>query len=269
MASRAATGRAIAIIVGLVLALVAAFLLWRYVSAADQRAQEGAELVDVFVATGGIPEGMTAQTAVSNRLIELDQLPSDNRPDTAITTYDEISGMAALAPIQDGAILQTGQFGDPTIADADFKLEEGQVAISLQAGIPEGVSGFLDQGDQVGIIAHIGAPLATSEVVLGPDGAPVIATAQPEVDVVTTSKYVTSAEILAIGQRIISTDDEGNQAEGVETGGQVLVTLSVTPTDAERLVFANNEGIMHFTLLPEGEELGDTPGATFDNLFNP
>jgi len=267
VASRAATGRAIAIIVGLVLALVAAFLLWRYVNAADQRALEGAELVDVFVAVGGIPEGTTAQTAVSNRLIELDQLPSDNRPDTAITTLDEISGLAALAPIQDGAILQSGQFGDPTIADADFKLEEGQVAVSLQVGIPEGVSGFLDQGDTVGVIAHIDAQLANANVELGPDGSPVVSTAQPEVDT-TTSKYLTAAEILAIGQRIISTDAEGNQAEGVETGGQVLVTLSVTPTDAERLVFANNEGIMHFTLLPEGEELGETPGTTYDTLFN-
>lgn len=266
MASRAATGRAIAIIVGLVLAIVAAFLLWRYVSAADQRAQEGAELVDVFVAIQGIPEGTTAQTAVANQLIELDQVPSVNRPDSAITTLEEIFGLAAIAPIQDGAILQAEMFGDPTIADADFDLVEGQVAISLQVGIPEGVSGFLNQGDRVGVIAHIDAQPATADVVPGPDGGVVAATQQPEIDI-TTSKYLTDGDVLAIGQRVITTDAEGNQADQVDQTGQVLVTLAVTPEAAEQLVFANNEGIMHFTLLPEGGELGDTPGTTYDTLF--
>ncbi len=267
MASRAATGRAIAIIVGLVLALVAAFLLWRYVSAADQRAQEGAELVDIFVAQGAITAGTTGQNAIRSQQVVLDQIPSDNRPANAITTFDEIVNLTAVSTIPDQAVIQVGMFGESTIADTQFELNEGQVAISLQVGIPEGVGGFLNQGETVGIIAHIDAQVATTQIAEGPDGPVVTATEAPEVEV-TTSKYLASGEVLSLGQRIISTDAEGNQNDAVEQTGQVLVTLSVTPEAAEQLVFANNEGIMHFTLLPEGGELGDTPGTTFDTLFN-
>jgi hypothetical protein len=33
-------------------------------------------------------------------------------------------------------------------------------------------------------------------------------------------------------------------------------------------VFAINEASLYFTLLPEGAEPGQTPGRTFENLFN-
>ena len=78
---------------------------------------------------------------------------------------------------------------------------------------------------------------------------------------------VPCGEVLAIGRRVISQDAEGNQQDTVEQTEQVLATLAVEPALAERLTFAYNEGILHFTLLPEGGEIGQTPGATFDTLF--
>lgn len=268
MASRVATARTVAIVAGLVLALVAAVLLWRYVRAADQRALEGATIVDVFVATAGIAEGTTTQTAVQQDLIEVDQVPNDVRPPGAVTNIEDLNGLAAAAPIQPGAILQLGMFADPTELATQFReLREGEVAISLQVGIPEGVAGNLSQGDQVAIITHIDAQLATTTVTTGPDGGVIEATEQPEVSV-TTSQYLTDAEILSVGQRVATTTAEGETApQNQQDTGSTLVTLAVTLEDAERLVFANNEGIFHFTLLPEGAELGDTPGVTFDSLF--
>ncbi len=266
MASRAATGRAIAIVVGLVLALVSAFLVWRYVSAADQRAMEGAELVDVFVATTAVPAGTTVQNAVSQQWIEAQQLPTANRPETAVTNLTEIAGLAALDPIQQGAILQIGQFGDPAVANAEFTLDEGQVALTVQVGIPEGVGGYLTQGDTAGIIAHIDAQVTTAPT-LDAEGN-VVEPAAPAEATVTRTQFLGTGEVLAIGQRVVSTDDQGNRQDQVQQGDeQVLATLSVTPADAERIVFAQNEGLLYFTLLPDGAELGDTPSTQYDSLF--
>ncbi|MBY5162896.1 Flp pilus assembly protein CpaB [Salsipaludibacter albus] len=269
MASRAATGRAIAIIAGLVLALIAAFLIWRYVNTADQRAQEGAELVDVFVASGGIPEGTTAQSAVSQNLIELDQVPTDVRPENAITSLEQISGLAATADIEPGSFIQQGQWGDPTIIDADFEVPEGLVAISLQVGIPEGLSGYLTQGDRVAVIAHIQAPPSTTSTTIGPDGNPVEETVEDaELDTTRAEFVARDGVVLTVGQRTIATNEEGTQEDEIQTDeALVLATVAVTPEDAEKLVFSSNEGLLHFALLPETGELPDTPGRTFDDLF--
>ncbi len=267
MASRAATGRAIAIIAGLVLAAVAAFLIWRYVDTADQRAQEGAELVDVFVATGGIPEGTTAQNAVSQDLIDVDQIPTTNRPESAITSLEQISGLAATAPIQAGAVIQQGQWGDPTLIDADFEVPEGLVAISLQVGIPEGLSGYLSQGDRVAVIAHIAAPPATTSTTLDDQGNEVETVQEDELQTTRAEFVARDGEVLAIGRRVITTNEEGTQEDEVQQTEQVLATIAVTPEDAEKLVFSTNEGLLHFALLPETGELPNTPGRTFDDLF--
>lgn len=267
MASRAATGRAVAIIVGLVLALVAAFLIWRYVGAADQRAQEDAELVDVYVATGSIPEGLTAQNANQQGLIEIDQVPTANRPDTAVTNLGDIAGLVSGGTIPAGAFIQTDQWVESTLASADLDVEEGLVGVSLQVDIPQGLSGYLAPGDDVAIISHIDAQLRTTEVTEGPDGGVIEATEIPEV-AVTKTQFVGAGEVLAIGQRVIEQDAEGNQQEQLNAEQTlVLATVAVEPAVAERLVFAYNEGLLHFTLLPEGGQLADTNGATFDTLF--
>lgn len=266
MASRAVNGRAVAIIVGLVLALVAAFLIWRYVGAADQRAQVDAELVDVYVATGSIPEGLTAQNANQQGLIEIDEVPTANRPDTAVTNLGDIAGLVSGGTIPAGAFIQTDQWVESTLAGADLDVDEGLVGVSLQVGIPEGLSGYLAPGDDVAIISHIDAQLQTTEVTEGPDGGVITASEVPEVTV-TKSQFVGAGEVLTIGRRVISQDAEGNQDDSVQQTEQVLATVAVEPAVAERLVFAYNEGLLHFTLLPEGGQLADTNGATFDTLF--
>ncbi len=150
MASRAATGRVIAIVVALALALASAFLIWRYVDEADRRAQEGAQLVDVFVAAGDIPQGMTANTAFSQDLITRDQIPQANVPTSPVADLQDISGLAATGPIFAGQVLVLPAWVDPTLTSSDLDIPPDQVAMSIQVGIPQGVSGYIVPGDQIG-----------------------------------------------------------------------------------------------------------------------
>lgn len=271
MASRAATGRAVAVVLGLALAVVAAFLIWRYVDAADQRAFQGAEMVDVWVVAGdGIAAGTTVQQAFSQSLIEPDQIPVANLPDNAVTSIDDIASQAAVAALEPGTVLQGGQWSDPTLADVDFQIDEGRVGISLQVPIPEGVSGYLSQGDRVGVIAHIAAPDATTLSAVDDQGNDVETTSDPEATETRAQFVATDAEVLAIGRRVIVTDEAGNQDEEVQQTEEVLVTLSVTPEEAEKLVFANYEGVgLYLVVQPEAGDLAATDGRIFDDLFAP
>lgn len=267
VASRAATGRIIAIVVALGLSLGGAFLLWQYVSAADQRAQEGATLTDVYVAASGIPQGMSAQTAVQNDLIEGDQVPTANVPDGAITQLEQISGLVATVPILPGEIIQTARFGDPTLASATIEVPPDRVAMSIQALVPEGVAGYLTPGDRVAVIGNLEVEPADSSVV-APDGEVLVESlAELGQSTVRTEYIASDVEVLGVGQRVIVTDDQGNEADEVQQSEQVLLTVAVTAEDAERLAFMHYQGQMYFTLLPPGLELPDTPGRTAESVF--
>lgn len=270
MASRAATGRVVAILVALVLALASAFLIWRYVDQADQRAMSGVQLVDVFVAAGDIPQAMTANTAFSQGLIESSQIPQANLPSSPVADLQDISGLAATGPIFTGQVLVLPAWGDPTLTTSDLDIPPDQVAMSLQVGTPQGVSGFIVPGDQIGIIVHL--PVDAPNTVLGPDGSLVV---QEDPDAaegaVSESRFIVgNIEVLSVGRRVIVTSDQtGEATDELEQTEQVLITVAVSPEVAEKLSYIAIEGQMYFTLLPKDYVLPETPGRTSTNLFQP
>lgn len=266
MASRAATGRAVAIGVALVLALGAVFLLWRYASQADERAFEGAELVDVFVAAESIPQGLSAQSAVSQQLIDRAQIPRANVPPNPVANLQDIDGLAATAPVYEGQILVLANWGDPTLISNDLDIPPDRVAMSLEVDVPNGVSNHIVQGDRIGVIGHLEYEGASTRIT-DPDGEP-IAEAESEGRFVVSQYVVGDVEVLSVGRRVVTTDEAGESSDAIQQTEQVLLTVAVTVEDSERLSFVATEGTMYFTLLPDDFVFPNTtPGATGDNVL--
>jgi Flp pilus assembly protein CpaB len=261
-------GRTVAIVVAIILAGVAVFAITRYVGGIEDRAFQDAELVEVFVAKGVIPAGTRAETAISQGLIERDQMPRVNRPSGAITALEQIAGLAAIDRILPGDVVVQARFGDPATAAAQFEIPDGLQAISVEVGIPPGVAGYIKPDDNISVIAHIDVPEPAAPVI-GPDGTLV----QPEAadgPTETRSQFlVQDVQVLAVGRRVVVTNEQGQTQDQVQQTESVLVTIAVTSDQAERLVFALNEGSLYMTLLPEGFEPEDTTGRTFDDLFLP
>lgn len=253
------------------LAGVATFAIFQYVDGLRDEAFREAELVEVYVASETIPAGTAAQTVISQGLVEVADVPREDRPSNAITSLEQIQGLVSLERVLADEVIQAGRFGDPaTAAATGFEIPEDRQAISLEVGIPPGVAGFIRPQDHISVIAHIAAP-APSDVVLGPDGAPVETAAQ-EGDAAQETRaqfVVQDVEVLAVGRRVVTTNEQGQTQDQVQQTESILATLAVTDQDAERLVFALNEGSLYFTLLPEGYEPEETPGRTFDDLFSP
>lgn len=268
MARLPSTGRTLAIFAALVLAGVATFAIFQYVDGLRDEAFQEAELVEVYVASGTIPSGTSAQAAISQGLIEVEDVPREDRPDNAITSLDQLEGLVALDRVLAGDVIQQARFGDPsTAATTGFEIPEDRQAISIEVGVPPGVAGFIRPQDQISVIAHIAAP-APAEAQIGPDGNPVEPAQQGDAAEETRSQFVVQGiDVLAVGRRVVTTNEEGQTQDQVQQTESILVTVAVTDQQAERLVFALNEGSLYFTLLPEGYEPSDTPGRTFDNLF--
>lgn len=247
-------GRAVAVVAALALAAIATFGITTYVRGVEDRAFQDAELVEVFVATQDIPAGISAQAASEAGVIDRENRPRRAVPNGALSSLEQIDGLVALESILEGEVLVIGRWGDTVAAQAQLDIPEGFEAIAVQVGIPPGVAGFIRNGDRISLIAHVTGASVSED-----------ADVQVEAADETRSQYLLQdIEVLSVGQRV--TTEEGTDGTQEQTGN-VLLTVALQPEDAERLVFAINEAELYFTLLPEDAEPQNTPGRTFEDLF--
>ena len=256
MARLPTAGKTLAVILALVLAGVATFAIFTYVRGLEQRAFEDAELVEVFVAQETIPAGLPAESASEAGLIARSTAPRATVPDGAITSLDQITGLVTEDRILADEVIVRGRWIDPTQVTATFEIPEGFEALSVEVGVPPGVAGFVRAGDRVSLIATVEEPgvVETTE-----DGTVIEEPGEA------LSRYVLQGiEVLSVGQRVVTEEGE----DGVqEQSGRVLLTVALEPEDAERMVFAIQNALLYFTLLPEDAEPADTPGRTLTDLF--
>ena len=249
-------GKALAVILAVLLAGAATFAIFTYVRGIEQRAFEDAELVEVFVAQDMIPADLPADLAAEEGLITTSTAPRATVPDGAIASLDEIAGLVTEDRILAEEVIVRGRWVDPSDVTAAFEIPEGFEALAVEVGVPPGVAGFVRAGDRVSLIATVEEPgvVETAE-----DGTII---EQPGEAL---SRYVLQGiEVLSVGQRVVTEEGE----DGVqEQSGRVLLTVALEPEDAERMVFAIQNALLYFTLLPEDAEPADTPGRTLADLF--
>ena len=247
-------GRTVAIIAAVVLALVATAAITMYIRGIEAQAFDDAEMVEVFVAQEEIPAGISASAASEAGTIDRADRPRVSVPDGAVASLEDIAGLVSADPILPGEVLVRGRWVDPADARATgLEIPEGHEAVSVQVGIPPGVAGFIQSGDQVSLIATLAGPGSEAE----DDDA-------DQADETRSQYLLQNIDVLAVGQRVAGAEEGDDIQEGT---GQVLMTVALEPEDAERLVFAIENASLYFTLLPDDAEPADTPGRTFDNLF--
>ncbi len=141
------------ILVGAILiGVVAALLIYNYVQGINNRANNNAKLVSVFVAKADIPKGTSGDTAASSKQIDTASIPAQFRPSTAITTTDQISKKVALFDIPKNSVIVSDMFVDPATAQISFRdrlTNANWVAVSISVDQIHGVAGFLVAGDEV------------------------------------------------------------------------------------------------------------------------
>ncbi len=261
------TRRAIAFIVAAILAIVAALAVYSYLRGVENRAAEEADEVVGYVAVQRIEPGTLADTAIQLGAVEERAIPRSLLAEGAVTDLSQVTGRVVEEVILPGDQLQSDRFAAPGQQVQVLTIPPDHQAMSVQVGIPPGVSKFLRAGDHISMIALLDVP--------DPDGG-TVAVEDPETGETTTEEatepraqfLLQDVEILAVGQRVPPTDEQpaGGTAE---SAGDVLLTVAVTPDEAEQLAFATLTGELYFTLLPEDEtEPVATTGRTTENIFD-
>jgi pilus assembly protein CpaB len=157
------------------------------------------------------------------RLEDLKQIswPSSVPLTGAFTRPQDAVGRMVLYPLGAGEPVQERQLAAPgSSAGLSTKIPDGMRALSLKSDQVVGVAGFLFPGTHVDVLVTYIVPSSSSPI---------------------TSTVLQDAKILAAGQKM-EPDPKGKPTP-VD-----VVTLLVSPGDAERVVLASTQGRVHFVL---------------------
>ena len=258
--------KVLGVIGAFVLALVGTMLLVSYVSRAEDRALAGEELVEVYVVNESVGAGTPAAELTDAVIVE--KVPDKVRASTAVTDLADLEGLVTSVDLDPGEPLLSSRFVAPQAFEVRPKgvsAPAGMVEVTVALAAERAVGGLVAPGQTVAVISSF-EPFETDPGVVEVNGEavalPVEISSQTPLESPNTSHLilhkvlVTSVQIDPNQGGLTSSnnnDDDEDTGPAEAPGGDLLVTLAVTPADAERLVFTAEFG--HVWLAAEGPEV--------------
>lgn len=283
--------RTLVLVIALLLAGLAAYSIYQFLTNIQAEAEARQERRLVYRAGDFIPEGTGGDLLQSqNRVVESEEA-AEWVPVNSIGSLEELqatlANRVAAGPISQGQIITADQWIEVTIDITPLAeiIPQGKQAISLQTDIARGVAGLVEPGDRVNLLVTVELEFRPADLVTGLElGFEPAGPASPDETVEepltkTITRFVLQGlPVLAVGRDIRPSEDVPDRVEVPVTDPEVtaaaeepqnrgLFTLEVTPQEAERLVFALEQGSVWFTLVPEDFVVVPTDGVIIENLF--
>jgi pilus assembly protein CpaB len=239
--------RTLILLGAIALGVVAALLLFNYVRGIEDRANDNARRVDVFVARQDIARGTPGETAASDGAVGQSQIPQEFRPASAIQTTDEIQRKVAVFDIPANSPIVRGMFVDPGQTQISFRARlrnPDHVAVTVSVDDVRGVAGFLVPGDEVNLMVF-------------PEGAAAGAEGGSTALFASTGRYLyQKVQILAVGQSTLLAPGEetataANGTPAAAAGGSGLITFNVPPEAAQYIATAQQGGGLYMSLVAD------------------
>lgn len=230
-------------------AVVAALLASGYLSRREAELIRVSEPVSVVVSSRDIAAGETLnRTSLAVRMIPRGFVEAD-----ALTDIESASGRLALVPIRSGSQITASAARLPSsVGGLSGQVPMGRRAYSIGLERSKGAGGLVRPGDSVDVIAAFD---------IGGEG-----WARR-----TTLTVVQNAQVLAVGRQMARTpvEKEGGK-KGAMFGAvrrpladDLIVTIAVSPSDAQKLALAESAGSVSLALRPFAEpEEASLPAPT-------
>lgn len=232
--------RGLVIAVAFLLAMSATFVVYLYMRGVEQRST-GGDMVSVVVSDEDIPAGTQLDEFVAEDRFSTRRVPADAVVRDAVTSVSSLQGRETSAPILAGEQISTTRLrGSEQLPGGNLGIPSGYQALTLPLEAPRLAGGAIQQGDRVtlyGTFTNVAsakgnAPAATVTLV-----------ADVEVLEVTTSE-------------VTSETSQTTQ----------MATLALKAKDAQKTVFAQEQGSVWMTLLPPNEKGTDSGTTTAAEL---
>lgn len=218
------------LIVAIVLAIGAGWLTLNYLSSLQRQSNANSAPRDVVVAAQDIPARVTITPAMLAHV----QRPASAVDPNVLMDPKQAVGALTLITIPAGSSITSAMIGHPSDVGLPVRLKSGMRAVSVQIDKVKGVSGLIEPGDYVDVIAD-----------------PPKAGAEPP----PASAILRGVRVLAIGDSLENTSATPSPQEANST----TVTLEVTPKQADLLVMADINTTLRLALRSPKEPLNSEP----------
>ena len=219
------------LIIALLLAVVTGWLTLSYVRSVQSQSALGAART-VYVASSEIP----ARATITAGMLRPSTLPGSVVEADAITDPTGAVGQVSLITIPAGGQVTASKLGRAADAGLPVRLAQGKRAVSISIDKVKGVSGLMQPGDRVDVIAIPNARGAQ-------DQPPPAAT------------ILRGIRILAIGGSL----EYNSATPSPQEESSATVTLEVSPSQADLLAMADQNTTLRLALRPPHESLNSQP----------
>lgn len=222
---------------GLAAGLFFALAAFLFLKARVRDLESASRPVTVLAAARYLPAGTVLAPADVRPLV----IPEKYAEPTAVGDLGMLEGLAARVPISPGEQVQANQFARPGEGPASL-LEPGRRAYTLEVDPAEGVGGLLRPGHRVDLLVKTASPAGEAVRFLYQD-----------------------LPVLAAGDRIAGTEEGAGEGGW---GGYTHVTLSLSPDQAETLLFLEGRSTLKLLLRAPGDrEPVELPLRTLEEVL--
>lgn len=253
--------RGLVVVFALILATLATAGVFLYARGVKQNAQGGGEQTSVVVSKVDIPANTDLNTLIDSGQFELRDIPNADVVAGAITVVSDLRGRRNSVPILAGEQIPLARVQGGKITGGSLGIDEGYQALTVALDAPAAVSGAFAAGDFVSVYATFtDVPVKQKK------------TAQPGT---TTggqqSQQTENATVVLVPQvkvlRVaVPQDQSGGIQVGSQTSGTITLALEFLPVDAQKFVFAVEQGTVYLSLLPPNGKGVALPPLTVEEI---
>jgi pilus assembly protein CpaB len=245
--------RTVLMLVAILVAALGSTLVFLYVQGINDRAIEKQNPVKVLTATDTINPGESLDDAQAAGKLALTDIPEANVLPGALTSVSSLQGQLALTTIYKGEQLLPEKFGSTAPQSGSLTLPKGKVAVSVELSDYARVAGFVQPGSHVAIYVCVHPTKDTTNEFL-----------KSYLDSLTCQGVqilLSNVEVLATGDTSLttttSTDTSGTQT--TEQLPKTLLTLALSEQDSKRVVLADANGDLIFSLMSDDSGVKSAP----------
>ncbi|MHB8147849.1 MAG: Flp pilus assembly protein CpaB [Vulcanimicrobiaceae bacterium] len=222
--------RRITIIAAIVFALGSAVLVLFFLNSFRQQNSPEALLTKVLVANQNIP----ARIPITAKMFTVETRPRNKVDPDVLTDPKMIHGQLALIGMPAGSLLTASKIGTPADVGLSVRLKPGQRAMSISVDPVKDVSGLIQPGDRVDVLAQ---------------GPKIGNTVQP------AATILRGILVLAMGTALETVGATPSPVAQSAT----TVTLALTPKQADTLMTADQNAVLRLALRSPKEAIRSEP----------
>src|SRR5581483_8074849 len=218
------------LIVAVVVAILAGWLTLNYLSSIQRSNEAQNAPREILVAAQEIP----ARIPITITMLAKKTVPASAVEPDALTDPNKVVGALSLITIPVGATITLSKVGHPADVGLPVRLTPGMRAVSISVDKVKGVSGLIEQGDRVDVVAI-----------------PPKSTAAPP----PASTILRGIRVLAIGPLLENTSATPPPEAQVFT----TVTLELTPKQVDLIEMADLNTVIRLALRSPREPVNSAP----------